>query len=110
MAKEDSLPHILPCTRPSRRDLLASVGIAAVTIGLGPLRADAAVVGPAAAEAKPARLRPFDMADVTLAEGPFLHAPRMTEAYPIGRAHVCTPVTNAHLVCRLLLETTNAVD
>src|SRR3546814_3626732 len=25
----------------------------------------------------------------------------MTE---IGRAHVCTPVTNAHLVCRLLLE------
>src|SRR3546814_3538496 len=26
---------------------------------------------------------------------------RMAE---IGRAHVCTPVTNAHLVCRLLLE------
>src|SRR3546814_5107307 len=23
----------------------------------------------------------------------------------IGRAHVCTPVTNAHVVCRLLLET-----
>src|SRR3546814_9487856 len=22
---------------------------------------------------------------------------------PIGRAHVCTPVTHAHLVCRLLL-------
>src|SRR3546814_10161634 len=22
----------------------------------------------------------------------------------IGRAHVCTPVTNVHLVCRLLLE------
>src|SRR3546814_9904910 len=22
----------------------------------------------------------------------------------IGRAHVCTPVTNAHVVCRLLLE------
>src|SRR3546814_9362953 len=22
----------------------------------------------------------------------------------IGRAHVCTPVTHAHLVCRLLLE------
>src|SRR3546814_6118764 len=22
----------------------------------------------------------------------------------IGRAHVCTPVNNAHLVCRLLLE------
>src|SRR3546814_5710526 len=25
----------------------------------------------------------------------------------IGRAHVWTPVTNAHLVCRLLLEKTN---
>src|SRR3546814_4429920 len=25
-------------------------------------------------------------------------------ARKIGRAHVCTPVTNAHLVCRLLLE------
>src|SRR3546814_7713813 len=25
-------------------------------------------------------------------------------AVQIGRAHVCTPVTNAHLVCRLLLE------
>src|SRR3546814_9668999 len=24
----------------------------------------------------------------------------------IGSAHVCTPVTNAHLVCRLLLEKT----
>src|SRR3546814_8671722 len=24
--------------------------------------------------------------------------------YKIGRAHVCTPVTNAHLVCSLLLE------
>src|SRR3546814_3644240 len=26
------------------------------------------------------------------------------EGWEIGRAHVCTPVTNAHLVCRLLLE------
>src|SRR3546814_10698164 len=24
--------------------------------------------------------------------------------WQIGRAHVCTPVTNAHIVCRLLLE------
>src|SRR3546814_8646455 len=30
---------------------------------------------------------------------------RMLEALEeIGRAHVCTPVTNAQLVCRLLLE------
>src|SRR3546814_4021632 len=28
-------------------------------------------------------------------------------AAEIGRAHVCTPVTNAHLVCRLLLEKKN---
>src|SRR3546814_6329576 len=27
-----------------------------------------------------------------------------TSTTEIGRAHVCTPVTNAHLVCRLLLE------
>src|SRR3546814_9168789 len=26
------------------------------------------------------------------------------QSHQIGRAHVCTPVTNAHLVCRLLLE------
>src|SRR3546814_5248660 len=26
-------------------------------------------------------------------------------SWQIGRAHVLTPVTNAHLVCRLLLET-----
>src|SRR3546814_634376 len=30
-----------------------------------------------------------------------LESPHETQ---IGRAHVCTPVTNAHLVCRLLLE------
>src|SRR3546814_18840493 len=29
--------------------------------------------------------------------------PHMARA-EIGRAHVCTPVTNAHIVCRLLLE------
>src|SRR3546814_9713500 len=27
----------------------------------------------------------------------------------IGRAHVCTPVTTAHLVCRLLLEIKNTL-
>src|SRR3546814_6783715 len=30
--------------------------------------------------------------------------PYLREADEIGRAHVRTPVTNAHLVCRLLLE------
>src|SRR3546814_6354229 len=28
----------------------------------------------------------------------------------IGRAHVCTPVTTAHLVCRLLLEKKNKLQ
>src|SRR3546814_3238785 len=32
------------------------------------------------------------------------HAPGSDGANEIGRAHVCTPVTNAPLVCRLLLE------
>src|SRR3546814_9442039 len=31
---------------------------------------------------------------------------RSAASWQIGRAHVCTPVTNAHLVCRLLLEQT----
>src|SRR3546814_1077149 len=30
--------------------------------------------------------------------------PPMVKVHKIGRAHVCTPVTNAHIVCRLLLE------
>src|SRR3546814_4497239 len=29
------------------------------------------------------------------------------DEFQIGRAHVCTPVTNAQLVCRLLLEQKN---
>src|SRR3546814_8245522 len=28
----------------------------------------------------------------------------------IGRAHVCTPVTNAHIVCRLLLEKQKTIN
>src|SRR3546814_6402090 len=34
---------------------------------------------------------------------PFAGVPR-TSFNQIGRAHVCTPVTHAHLVCRILLE------
>ncbi|WP_428835692.1 beta-L-arabinofuranosidase domain-containing protein [Sphingomonas rustica] len=44
------------------------------------MRAGATAV-PQDAARPAARLQPFDMADVTLAEGPFLHAQRMTEAY-----------------------------
>src|SRR3546814_3826668 len=35
------------------------------------------------------------------------HRPAGADSLKIGRAHVCTPVTNAHLVCRLLLENKN---
>src|SRR3546814_7335700 len=33
-----------------------------------------------------------------------LFSEQYLDAPEIGRAHVCTPVTNAHLLCRLLLE------
>src|SRR3546814_5908635 len=39
--------------------------------------------------------------------GPLLRAIEGYQGtHEIGRAHVCTPVTTAHLVCRLLLEKT----
>src|SRR3546814_11642481 len=38
----------------------------------------------------------------------FRTEPRDRRLEQIGRAHVCTPVTNAHLVCRLLLEKKNS--
>src|SRR3546814_8479444 len=37
-------------------------------------------------------------------------APQLIEPNEIGRAHVGTPVTNAHLVCRLTLEKTNILS
>src|SRR3546814_5020504 len=40
----------------------------------------------------------------TLPRQPAQGAPKIAEAGQIGRAHVRTPVTNVHLVCRLLLE------
>src|SRR3546814_4703705 len=35
---------------------------------------------------------------------------RFVEIAEIGRAHVCTPVTNAPIVCRLLLEQKNKLN
>src|SRR3546814_6133582 len=40
----------------------------------------------------------------TMSDPAFLGAENFTLRLEIGRAHVRTPVTNAHLVCRLLLE------
>src|SRR3546814_8342107 len=39
-----------------------------------------------------------------LAETPHTQATVASGAAAIGRAHVCTPVPNSHLVCRLMLE------
>lgn len=67
-------------TSASRRDFLAGAGAGALAIGGAPALAAAAAPTPPALAAAP-RLTPFDMTDVTLAEGPFLHAQRQTEAY-----------------------------
>ncbi len=64
----------------SRREFMASAGAGAVM--LASANAAAASAGPVpAAAAVPPMLAAFDMADVDLHDGPFLHAQRMTEAY-----------------------------
>jgi DUF1680 family protein len=64
----------------SRRAFLAGTCGSAVAIGgVGVPLTAAAQTAPAMAA--PAKLQAFDMADVTLGEGPFLHAQRATEAY-----------------------------
>ena len=71
------------CAGHSRRDVLATAGTGALAAGWAlamPQPAQAAE--PASAAGRPvSRLQPFDMADVTLGEGPFLHAQRRTQAY-----------------------------
>src|SRR3546814_8046568 len=50
--------------------------------------------------------RPFGWMDRPLMKiAPRTGGLHVLPAVQIGRAHVRTPVTNAHLVCRLLLET-----
>ena len=61
--------------RHSRRRFLSNAAICALAAGLGPA-IPARAFTPAGG-----KVQPFDMADVTLGEGPFLHAQRMTEAY-----------------------------
>src|SRR3546814_5461402 len=43
------------------------------------------------------------IAGVAMAAGPVEPDANTPADAEIGRAHVCTPVTNAHIVCRLLL-------
>ena len=77
------MPKTPSCTGPSRRDLLGSAGAATVMAGAATMLSPAPTFAQAAPSApvRPALLKPFDMADVTLDDGPFLHAQRMTEAY-----------------------------
>lgn len=71
--------HTVGC---SRRGFLASAGTGALVAGTLPIGSQAFAATPPAVTGKaPAKLQPFDMADVTLAESPFLHAQRMTEGY-----------------------------
>src|SRR3546814_10549759 len=72
-----------------------------------------ALCGTAAAEPQPLRFSTGPLAFELV--GGNVHAVRIggveilraIQYLKIGRAHVCTPVTNAHLVCRLLLEKKN---
>src|SRR6187551_4067039 len=67
----------------SRRRFLASAGTGALVVGAGTTMPAEALEGrPQQGLGKTiARAQPFDMAEVTLGDGPFLHAQRMTEAY-----------------------------
>jgi DUF1680 family protein len=74
------------CTQGSRRDFLVSAGTGALLVSplaAGPLLAAVPAAPPqTGATSQPAaKLKPFDLADVTLGDSPFLHAQRKTEAY-----------------------------
>lgn len=67
--------------RPSRRGFLAGTGAGALALRWMATDARAASAQAQSGAAVQPQLQPFDIADVTLAEGPFLHAQRATEAY-----------------------------
>ncbi len=71
------------CRGGSRRDFLAGTGTTALTAALtgGSLMIDMPSATAQSVQIAPAKLAPFDLADVTLGEGSFLHAQRKTEAY-----------------------------
>src|SRR3546814_5822983 len=74
----------------------------------GPVRLDGACTAErfevAHERAVPVDDRPEDVEDESLDVSERRSFARRPAAAEIGRAHVRTPVTNAHLVCRLLLE------
>src|SRR3546814_5183602 len=52
----------------------------------------------------PANVAAMDISQLLAEARTAMHERRYLAPTEIGRAHVCTPVTNAHLVCRLLPE------
>src|SRR3546814_9601717 len=54
-------------------------------------------------------LAPHPHAGSSVMRSDISHLPVKNQREQIGRAHVCTPVTNAHLVCRLLFEKKNTI-
>lgn len=70
------------CVRTTRRGFIAGAGGAATLAG-GPALAQAPGAGSEGSvpPVRASRLQPFDMADVTLLDGPFLHAQKLTERY-----------------------------
>jgi uncharacterized protein len=71
------------CSHPSRRGFLLTAGTGALVAPTALLNAQPALATSTASQPAPpaTSLRPFDLSDVTLEEGPFLHAQRKTEAY-----------------------------
>ncbi|GGB19153.1 glycosyl hydrolase [Sphingomonas metalli] len=69
------------CTGHSRRGFLGATGVGGIAAGLGLSPTWAAAESVPSLTPAPPILEPFDMADVTLGEGPFLRAQRLTEAY-----------------------------
>lgn len=68
----------LDCASSSRRRFLANVGLMSGWAAMAPAPVFALSTQ---ADRGATKLQAFDLADVDLAEGPFLHAQRMTEAY-----------------------------
>ncbi|PVX29111.1 beta-L-arabinofuranosidase domain-containing protein [Sphingomonas pokkalii] len=77
------MPVEAVCTVASRRKFLSSSGFGAIAASAWATLPQASFAAPAEPPALPKAppLRPFDLSDVDLADSPFLHAQRATEAY-----------------------------
>jgi uncharacterized protein len=71
------------CTGHSRRDVLTSAAKTAIAAGIVPMSVASAGAAAATQPVPEAAgtVQPFDIAQVELGDGPFLHAQKMTEAY-----------------------------